>query len=137
MEKHFELTDTEFEAQFKDGELEPSLFSHEAHLRLAWIQISRYGLEKAEENIQVQLQKFVALVGAEDKYHSTLTIAATRAVDYFMRRSKADNFRDFIGEFPQLKHNFKALIASHYGFDVFQSDEAKGRFVEPDLLPFD
>jgi hypothetical protein len=37
MEKHLELTDLEFEANFKNCSLNPDIFSHEAHLRLAWI----------------------------------------------------------------------------------------------------
>jgi hypothetical protein len=108
-----------------------------AHLRLAWINIVRYGIEKAEENIQSQLQKFVAHVGAKEKYNTTLTIAATKAVYHFKLKSKSDNFKGFIAEFPRLKTNFKDLMASHYGFDIYHSEKAKTAFLEPDILPFD
>ena len=30
MEKHFTLTDTEFEDQFQNGSLDPAIFTHEA-----------------------------------------------------------------------------------------------------------
>ena len=137
MEKHYNLSDLEFEQQFVDCKLDPAIFSHEAHLRLAWININRYGMEQAEKNIQKQLQHFVESVGAKDKYNTTLTIAAIKAVGYFKEKSKADNFKDFIEEFPQLKNNFKALIGSHYSFDIFNSNKAKTTFLEPDLIPFD
>jgi len=136
MEKHAELSDAEFERQFAACELDPSIFSHEAHLRLAWIHIDAYGLEQAKQNIQKQLQDFVAHVGAVDKYHTTLTVAAVQGVNHFMKKSKSDNFKDFIQEFPQLKNNFKELIGSHYSFDIFTSAEAKAGFLAPDLLPF-
>jgi len=136
MEHHFELSDADFERQFSNCQLNPSIFSHEAHLRLAWIHIDKYGLEQARENIQQQLQDFVAHVGSADKYHKTLTIAAVEAVNHFMKKSKSDNFKDFIMEFPQLKSNFRELISSHYSFDIFASPEAKSEFLVPDLLPF-
>lgn len=40
MENHFQLSDTEFEEQFKACTLDSGLFNPEAHLRLAWIHVS-------------------------------------------------------------------------------------------------
>ncbi len=136
MEKHFELTDLAFEKQFETCKLDVSMFSHEAHLRLAWIHITKYGLQQAEENIQKQLQNFVAHVGATDKYNKTVTIAAIKAVAHFMKKTTATNFEGFILEFPQLKNSFKTLINSHYSVDVFNSKRAKNMFITPDLAPF-
>ena len=117
--------------------LSTSIFSHEAHLRLAWINIDKYGIENAEINIQNQLKKYVNFIGAEDKYNTTLTIAAIKAVYHFMLKSESDNFRDLIAEFPTLKYNFKELMAFHYGFDIYTSVDAKKEYLAPDLLPFD
>ena len=137
MASHFDLSDTEFLQQFIGCEFKPADFSHEAHLRLAWINISQYGIEKAETNIQNQLQNFVESVGAKNKYNKTLTVAAIKAVYHFMQKSKSDNFKDFIAEFPRLKSHFKALMDSHYSFDIYNSEKAKHEFLLPDLLPFD
>lgn len=136
MENHFELSDGAFEVAFENCQVPATLFSHEAHLRLAWIHVSKYGLAMAEKNIQQQLEYFVTFVGAQDKYHKTLTIAAIRSVAHFVDKSQASNFKDFISEFPQLKKGFRALIDSHYSFDIFNSQEAKQTFIAPDLLPF-
>jgi len=87
MEAHVELSDEVFEKQFKNCELNPALFSHEAHLRLAWIHIKKQGVEKAIENVCGQLLNFVEFAGAGDKYNKTLTIAALRAV-YHIRFCK-------------------------------------------------
>lgn len=136
MEKHMELTDAEFEAQFRNCEFEAGQFSHEAHIRLAWIHIRKYGPAQAEENIQKQLRAFTEHLGETEKYHLTVTVAAVRIVAHFASQSKSNAFKDFIAEFPRLKTDFKALLQQHYGFDIFASDLARSTFIEPDLLAF-
>ena len=137
MEKHLQLSDLEFETQFEDSSLSPSLFSHEAHLRLAWIHIKHYGVDQAIENICNQIKRFDQTHGDGTKFHVSITVVAVKVVDHFMKKSVSDNFQDFILEFPRLKYNFKDLVDAHYSFDLFRSKSAKTKFVEPDLLPFD
>ena len=76
MENHFDLSDREFESQFAKSMFDPKLFSHEAHLRLAWIHVTKYGEPIAIQNVSDQLKQFVTIVGARDKYNHTLTVAA-------------------------------------------------------------
>ena len=137
MEQHFNLTDPEFEKQFEACTLNPELFSHEAHLRLAWLHITQYGQETAIQNITSQLLNFVDFAGAKHKYNHTLTIGAIKAVQHFINKSQSDNFKDFIAEFPRLKYNFKDLMNQHYKVDIFTLEKAKQGFIEPDLMPFD
>ncbi len=136
MEYNFDLNDALFEAQFKAGIVNPAVFSHEAHLRLAWIHINNYGVENAIENICGQLKAFVVIAGAADKYNETLTVAAIRAVNHFMLKSGAADFSTFISQHPRLKYNFKELMASHYKMDIYNNPVAKQQYMAPDLLPF-
>ena len=137
MEEHIKLSDQEFLQGFTNCTLPGEVFSHEAHLRLAWLYLREHSNDKAEYLIQDQLKKYVASLGAEDKYHSTLTVAAIKIVHHFMSRSKAQNFKDFIAKFPRLKTGFKDLVGSHYGFDIYSSEEARKTYLKPDLLPFE
>lgn len=137
MRNHYTLTDTQFEQQFADATLDPKLFTHEAHLRLAWIHLNRYGQENAIGNITHQLKSYTKAVGAADKYNETVTIAAIYAVQHFRIRSACPDFARFIRENDVLKTNFKALINTHYQTDIFQSAQASATFLEPELLPFD
>jgi len=137
MEEHFNLNDDEFERQFKACNLDPLLFTHEGHLRLAYIHIGKYGHDVAITNICNQLAAFVTHLGAIEKYNTTLTVAAVKAVYHFMQKSKAHDFKGFIAEFPQLKYEFKKMMQSHYDFDIFNSPKAKKTFLEPNLLTFD
>lgn len=130
------LTDEEFELQFANSSLDPKLFSHEAHIRLAWIHIKKYGVNKAIDNIRKQLQKYVQNSGISDKYNETLTIAAIKAVNHFIQKSDYQTFDEFISDNEKLKANFKVIIGQHYSFDIFQSIEAKEKYFEPDLLKF-
>ena len=137
MEDHFLLSDSEFEKQFISGSLEPKLFSHEAHLRMAWLALKNLGMQEGEKFIETHLKNYVKAVGAEEKYNQTLTVAALKAVEHFMAKSKASEFKEFIAEFPRLKNNFRDLMSQHYSFDIYNSADAKQSFLKPDLMPFD
>ncbi|MEM7549876.1 MAG: hypothetical protein AAF363_09380 [Bacteroidota bacterium] len=137
MISHFELTDQEFDNQFTNAELSPDLFNHEAHLRLAWIRIISSGIENTLISVPSDLKNYVSKLGAENKYNHTLTIAAIKAVYHFTLKSNSTDFKSFINEFPRLKDEFKSLIFTHYSTDIFNSQEAKLEYLEPELLAFD
>ncbi|WP_268124456.1 hypothetical protein [Roseivirga pacifica] len=136
-EKHYKFSDEVFEAEFAQKTLSAVHFTHEAHLRLAWIHLQKYGLQKAQEHLTEQIKAYAENLGIYDKYNETLTIAAIRMVEHFRLRKPTDSFPELLAEFPQLKTDFKALLESHYSFDVFKNKEARARFIEPDLLQFD
>lgn len=132
---HSQFSDQEFEKQFRELTLKPGLFSHEAHIRLAYIHISKYGLAKAEENMCEHISAFASFHGGTG-FNKTVTIAATKAVNHFIQKAKAKNFDEFVKEFHRLITSFKELIGQHYGFNVFSDPIAKKEYVAPDLLPF-
>jgi hypothetical protein len=74
MINHLELSDDAFESLFSTCQLNPKLFTHEAHVRLAWIHVTKYGVETAVTNIVNQLYQFVTKVGAVDKFNLTLPL---------------------------------------------------------------
>ena len=131
------LSDYELETKIQDLTLDPSLFNHEEHLRLAWIHISKYGLEKAETNVTQQLRNFVTSLDSAEKYNETLTIAAIRIVHLFMQFTSENTFENLIQTHPKLLTDFKDLIAAHYSGNIYESKKAKLAFIEPDLLPIE
>ena len=133
---HWQYTDDEFEAIFASYRLKPGMFLHEAHLRLAYIHIMKYGPEQAEQHMCDQIKEFAESLGVYDKFNKTVTIASVKAMNHFMRKAKTDHFKDFIQEFPRLLTNFREILSQHYGFNVFADEQAKKEFIEPDLLPF-
>ncbi len=137
MENHRQLSDVEFEAQFANLTFAASDFTHEAHLRLAWIHIKKYGVDQAVENVCLQIKALVDHLGVSEKYHATVTEAAVRAVYHFILNSQNEEFLSFMEENPQLISEFKALLNSHYSFDIFKSVAARQKFLVPDIAPFD
>ena len=133
---HYQFSDREFESQFEQAIFDAKLFNHEAHLRLAWIHIRKYGVEKAVENITMQLKNYTEELGVKEKYHETVTVAAIRAVNHFIAKPSDDCLKGFISEHRRLKTNFKDLLDQHYRTDPFASDKARKEYMEPDLLPF-
>lgn len=136
MTNHFALTDEQFEQQFEDTSLDPTLFSHEAHIRLAWIHISKYGVDLAAEHLCRQIAVFDATHDDGTNYNKTVTVAAVKAVNHFMEKSSATTCAAFIKENPRLIFNFKDLINAHYSQNVFKDEVAKRVFIEPDLAAF-
>ncbi|MCP9766311.1 hypothetical protein EGI22_00220 [Lacihabitans sp. LS3-19] len=130
------LSDEEFSTQFASKILNPEIFTHEAHLRLAWILIKNHGLEKGTELICSQILAFVIPLGAEEKFNTTLTVASMKMVNHFIQKVESDDFLDFIQTFPALKYEFKNLVSKHYSFDILKEERTKKAFVEPDLLEF-
>ena len=132
---HYILTDCQFELHFENCILNPRFFNHEAHLRLAWIHIKKYGVEQAVENVCRQIKRYDKIFGGS-KFNKTVTVAAVRATNHFMQKSRSDNFQDFLLEFPRLKNNFKELIEIHYSMDIFNHPRAGTVYLEPDLVMF-
>lgn len=137
MEQHLLLSDEDLLEKLSKGTLDRSVFTHQAHLRVSYIYLKRYGVLGAIINVQEQIKKYISFLGLEDKYHTTLTVAAIHVVHAFMAKSTSDNFTDFMAEFPELQNNFKGLIEQHYGFDIFKSAEARTTFIAPDLQSFE
>lgn len=134
---HSQLNDGQFESLFEQGDLPPSLFDHEAHLRLAWLYITKYGEERAKHKTCNEIKRFDKLHGNGDKFNVTVTTAALKTVQHFLSKSKSEDFSGFIKEFPRLKYAFKELLDQHYGIDIFSNEKAKVSYIEPDILPFD
>lgn len=137
MERHWKLTDVLFEERFSLGKFRPLWFTHEAHLRLAWIYITKYGVASAFQKYSEQLYEFAIKYNATSKYNATVTYAAIKIVAHYILKSNSDNFKDFITEFPELKANFKDLLAKHYSKNIFTLEIAKKTILEPDLIPFE
>ncbi len=135
MEAHHKLSDYELEVQFGLCTLPKALFTHETHLRLAWIHTIKYGMNNAIINLCAQIKNYARSVGYAEKFNQTLTVAAVKTVNHFIQKSVSNTFQEFITEFPQLKNGFKSLLDEQYGFDFLNTEAAKVEFLDLDLLP--
>lgn len=133
---HRTLSDDELERQLIDGSLPAEWFGHEAHLRLAWIYVQRYPLAQAQAATGHCIQCYVQHLGAMDKYHHTLTLAAVQVVAHFAEQTQASDFEGLLEAMPRLRTHFMDLMHQHYSPERLQSAEAHYHYLEPDRLIF-
>lgn len=114
------LSDDLLVEQIQDCTLEPVLFDHETMLRLSWILINKYGLDEAIIiNNNIKEQYFIKALES-DKFNRTLTRAYTEIVQHFMDKTPTNDFAKLLKEFPRLKYDFKALVKTHYGYNILK-----------------
>ncbi len=125
--------DRKFQHDFEQAVLQPSDFTHRAHIRLAYIYLCDNPLTDAKLLMQQALLNFLAANGVDPaKYRETMTQAWMMAVQHFMRTSHGQpSAAHFIAHNSQLL-DFQTML-THYTEDTLFSDRARVAFVEPDL----
>ena len=124
------LSDKEFYERFERRAL--TSFSHRDHIRLAFIHARRGGVEAAVQGAR-RIRAFAAEAGAPRKYHETLTVAWARIIAHLVAGSPGVPFPVFVEAHPELED--RGLLLRHYSERRLWSEEARARFLEPDLLP--
>lgn len=125
--------DRNFRAEFEACELAPGGFDHRAHVRLAYTYLAENDAETAVALMRNALRTFLQHHGIDiSKYHETMTRAWILAVRHFMELSPAScSADDFIRQNPRLLDC--KIMMTHYSAELLFSEEARARFVEPDL----
>ncbi|MGC9944684.1 MAG: hypothetical protein ABSE48_22915 [Verrucomicrobiota bacterium] len=130
------MSDDEFLEQFETCAFPFDQWHHRAHVKLAYIYATRFGLEIASQKLRDGIRAYNAAnkvqEGPASGYHETMTQAWLRiihaAIQEYGQRATADEFFDF---HPQLGQ--KKILRLFYSADLFISPLAKREFVEPDL----
>ncbi|MGI8820738.1 MAG: hypothetical protein ACR2ID_07730 [Chthoniobacterales bacterium] len=129
------MNDAEFLAAFENCRITAAELGHREHLRLAFIYLSRNPFETALAKVETGLQALLAHLGAPpSKYHKTLTRAWLLAVQHFLLSSgRFTTAAEFLERNPQLLD--QRILETHYTRERLWSEEARRRFIEPDLQP--
>lgn len=127
--------DRDFQTAFESGRFPPAQFDHRAHLRLTYIYLAGHDTETACRLMREALENFLARHHIDmSKYHETLTRAWIMAVRHFMAKTAhAESADAFIDQNPQMLD--AKIMLTHYSAEVIFSEEARARFVEPNLDP--
>ncbi len=133
VQSHIELSDIEFARQFENLHLNPEWFTHEAHLRLAWIYSYIYDIEKAINKFRNGIHSFDSKYGDGTKYHETITIFLIKLVYEREKTSSSLTFDKFKERNLDLFQCYRDLISAYYSFDIAKDRNAKLEFIAPDL----
>ncbi len=132
------MTDTEFLDAFETCTLPADCWTHEAHLRMAWLVAQREAnVGDAIARARRGIQAYNASRGNDPgKYHETVTLAYMRLVWHAVQSTGAgDSFdafkeahRDLFGAYPGplLRYYTRAILDDRMSYDGF---------IDPDLAP--
>jgi hypothetical protein len=126
------MTDQEFLDAFERGQLSTEGFHHRDHLRLAWLQVDRLGLEAGTAAVGAGIRRFAEAHGHHRLYHETLTRFWVRVVAHASQAT----FEETLRRHPMLLR--KDLPLKHWSRATLYGDAAREAWVRPDLmaLPF-
>lgn len=79
---------------------------------------------------------YATSLGATDKFQHTLTKAIVYLMVSKIKHNREEDFASFLINNPEFVNCLPALLSEHYSLDRLNSDEAKRKFVEPDIKPF-
>jgi len=129
----------ELVAAFEAGTLSKEGFTHRAHLTVALWYLVWYGPDAAMDRVREAIVRFNAVYGNESRtgggYHETITRFYMWAVRRHLRAAALE------GSLADLANDVAAALADralplrHYSRERLLSDEARLRWVEPDLEP--
>jgi hypothetical protein len=148
------MTDDEYLLAFKTCAIPRSEWTHEAHVRMAWIYLSRRPFTEAIDRIRRGIRKLNNRIGQPpithrapdfrkgparpstngdpNGYHETITVALTRIIAG--RIQAGDEYATFRERNPDLFDRKLSALFCHYSPALLWSPEARGWFVEPDLI---
>ena len=132
------LSDNEHLRQFEDQSLPLDLWHHRAHLKIAYLYLTRFTFDEALNKMRSGIRAYNAAQGITDTptggYHETMTCAWLQLVHttlcQFGPANSADAFFD-----TQTQLNDKRALLLFYSRDRIMWPEAKTAFIPPDLAP--
>lgn len=125
--------DAAFLAAFETGEIANQSFHHRDHVRLAWVQIHRLGVEAAGDEVTRMIRRFATRHGGAARYNETMTRFWVRVVGIAVSRHPDLGFDPLIDAEPHLLD--KSLPLRHWSREALFATDASATWVDPDLIP--
>ena len=129
------MSDSDLLAAFESCTLPKPEWTHEAHVRTAWIYLTTRPFEDAVKALRSGIQKYNLSLGNKTGYHDTVTIAFARLIRSRIAALPESDFAAFRSRFPDLFAKSPSPLSRFYSKERLTSPEAVASFVEPDLLP--
>jgi hypothetical protein len=143
------MNDAEFLTAFEACHLGRKDWTHAAHVRLAWLYLTRLPLPAARDRVRGGIQKLNAEFRRRDMlgcitrpagpdgkltgYHETVTVAFVTLIASRLR--PGEDFCAFRERNPDLFDRGLPALLRHYSRECLFSAEAQRQFVGPDLEP--
>ena len=128
------MTDTEFLEAFESCTLPEAQWTHEAHVRMAWLYLQKMPLSEAMPVVRQGIKRYNASLKKLLAYHESITQAFLHLISHRMQCSGDRlSFVDFCNENPDLLDRTMTALLTYYRKETLFSQAARDGFVEPDL----
>jgi hypothetical protein len=128
------MSDVEFLASFENLEIPGTQFRHRDHIRLAWIYLHESSFADGAARFCDKFGAFVRHIGAESKYHETITWFYLVIVFQRIRAEPAaSNWEAFANANEDLLDNSMCVLRIRYRRETLFSPIARKVFILPDL----
>ncbi|MCA1592346.1 MAG: hypothetical protein LC754_06795 [Acidobacteria bacterium] len=124
--------------KFESCEFTPSEFGHRPHLTVSLSYLLRFSEGEALRHMRRSIHGFIAHHGIDPHiYHETMTVFWMKRVNAFVGQSDASRpLYELANELIESCGNAR-LIFDYYSRELIESEEARTKWVEPDLKPLD
>ncbi|MBK8251774.1 MAG: hypothetical protein IPK82_03795 [Polyangiaceae bacterium] len=129
------LSDDEFLAKFRDCTLPPAEFDHVGHVRAGWLYLAEFPLEVAVERLSDDIRRYAKHLGAEGKFHRTITEALMRLMASHLPAERDLTWQQLIERHPVVVEDARGLLLRFYSEELLASAQARGGYVPPDRRP--
>jgi hypothetical protein len=131
------MNDEALVSAFRGKTLPSEAWTHQAHLRMAWLYLNEYSIDEAHVLLRVAIIRLNDAHGLQETvtrgYHETLTRVWLTLVAAGMKSCAAPTSAEFLGE--QLGSLGKDAVLQYYSRERLMSARARAVFVEPDIKP--
>jgi hypothetical protein len=128
------LTDAEFLRLFESATLPKKQWTHEAHLRMAYLYLRQTpNIDALLPCIRERIQAYNLAQSNKNGYHETITVAFLHIVQARMRSGNAQTFLVFKAENPGIFQS--TYLGRHYSEAILFAPEARLTFIPPDREP--
>lgn len=117
---------------FEAGHINAERFDHRSHVFVAWLYVQRFDLAIAIKRFDAALRRLVISLGADSKYHATLTWFFLLLIA--QRSAAGETWAEFCTNNADLTANSKDILSHYYSKEMLFSDRARERFMLPDNL---
>jgi hypothetical protein len=132
---HADLSNQQFLHQIETVTINPELFTHEAHIRMAWLYLNGFDQDTALKQISAAIKGIDAKYAGGMKYHHTITMVFADRITALMKGKRHETWQQFVATNAELSIS-KRFLAEYYSDEVLYSDIAKTQFIAPDKKPF-
>lgn len=117
---------------FEAAEIDPEQFGHCQHVFVGWSYLQRCNLRETLQRYSDSLKKITEKLGAEGKYHETITWFFIFQIAEKLAQNPAASWHEFRDANRELCEDGSGLLRRHYSTARIESELARRSFLLPD-----